>query len=291
MMFMNLDTDLLRNFLAIVDTGNFTRAAERVGRTQSAVSMQMKRLEETLGKPLLLRDKRKVRLTPDGETLVGFAQRMIDLNDAALSRLTEPELTGQVRLGIPDDYVARFLPSVLAEFSNKHPQVELEVRTDPSLSLDTYLAEGELDLALLSCAAVEDHGELIHREPMVWVTGANHGAHEQSPLPLATTEPYCQMRRNALAVLDHQGVDYRIAYISRSYLGLATFVLAGLAVSHVGESSVVPGMRVLGEADGFPDIGSVDVGLKRGRGPRSAAVESLAESLTRSLKSAAVLEG
>jgi len=287
---MNLDTDLLRSFLAIVDTGNFTRAADRVGRTQSAVSMQMKRLEETLGKPMFVRDGRQMQLSGDGEKLVGYARRMIALNDTALAQFSQPELSGRVSLGIPDDYVARFLPSVLAEFSSQHPQVELEVRTEPSVVLDASLASGELDLALLSCAAVSDHGEIIHREPMVWVTSAHHVVEEQTPIPLATTEPYCQMRRNALLALDAYDIAYRIAYIGRSYLSLQSFVLAGLAVSHIGESAVVPGMKVLDGAVGFPPIAPVDVGLKRRGGSGNTAAEWLAQALTDSLKSAALLE-
>ncbi len=287
---MNLDTDLLRSFLAIVDTGNFTRAADLVGRTQSAVSMQMKRLEETLGKPLFVRDGRQMQLSGDGEKLVGYARRMIALNDTALAQFSQPELSGRVSLGIPDDYVARFLPSVLAEFSGQHPQVELEVRTEPSVVLDASLANGELDLALLSCAAVPDFGEIIHREPMVWVTSAHHVVEEQAPLPLATTEPYCQMRRNALMALDTYDIAYRIAYIGRSYLSLQSFVLAGLAVSHIGESAVVPGMKVLDGAVGFPPIAPVDVGLKRRGGSGNPAADWLAQALTDSLKSAALLD-
>lgn len=287
---MNLDSDLLRSFLAIVDCGNFTRAAERVGRTQSAVSMQIKRLEENLGKPLFHRDGRGVRLTDDGDMLVGYARRLIELNDKAVARFVQPELTGSVRLGIPDDYIARFLPPVLAGFSQAHPMVELEVRTDRSVVLDASLASGELDLALISCAVVDDWGVLIHREPMVWVTSVHHLVHERSPMPVATTDPQCQMRRNALSALDDCGRDYRIAYISPSFLGLQSFVLAGLAVAAVPESSVAPRMKVLGTAEGFPAIVPVDVGLKRGRGPRSQAVESLADALVENLKSAAVLD-
>jgi len=286
---MNLDTDHLRSFLAIVDTGSFTRAADRVGRTQSAVSMQMKRLEEILGKALFRREGRQATLTPDGEMLIGLARRMIEINDATVARFAEPELEGRVSLGIPDDYVARFLPRVLSEFGAQYPLVELEVRTDPSIVLDAELDAGELDLAMLSCSAVENPGELIHREPMVWVTSASHLTHEQSPVPVATTEPYCQMRRNALAALDEAGIHYRIACISRSYMGLSTFVQAGLAISHVGESSVTGAMRVLGRDDGFPEIGPVDVGIKRAPGAQPVAAERLAEAITASLKSSALL--
>lgn len=287
---MNLDTDLLRSFLAVVDCGNFTRAADRVGRTQSAVSMQMKRLEETLGKPLFRRDGRGVRLTDEGDLLVGYARRLIELNDKAIARFVEPEFKGSVRLGIPDDYIARFLPPVLAGFSQAHPLVELEVRTDRSVVLDAALASGDIDLALVSCKAVEDAGMVIHREPMVWVASSHHLVHERTPVPIATTDPQCQMRRNALWALDAAGFDYRVAYISPSFLGLQSFVQAGLAVAAIPESAVAPRMRVLGAAEGFPVIAPVDVGLKRARGPHSPAVEGLADALVESLMSAALLE-
>ena len=188
---------------------------------------------------------------------------MIALNESVLAQFCQPELSGRASLGIPNDYVALFLPSVLVAFSSQHPQVELEVRTESIDVLDASLASGELDLALLSCVAVPGHGEIIHREPMVWVTLAHHVVEEQTPLPLATMEPYCQMRRKALMALDACDIANRIAYIGRSYLSLQSFVLAGLAVSRIGESAVVRGMKVLDSAVGFPPIAPVDVGLKR----------------------------
>ena len=285
----NLDTDLLRSFLAIVDTGSVTRAAEQVHRTQSAVSMQVRRLEEAIGKPLFVRGGRQMALTSDGETLVGYARRMIGLNDEAMARFSGPELTGQVRLGVPDDYVARFLPTVLVRFAAAYPMVEVEVSTDNSIHLDSMLRRNELDLALVSCAVVEDPGELIHREPMAWVVSANHLVHEASPVPLALTEAGCQMRAEALAALDSVGRPYRIAYSSRSYTGLASFVTAGLAVAAVAESSVTPQMRVLTEADGYPAMAPVDVGLRRAPGQRSEAVDMLADALMESVRGAATL--
>ena len=285
----NLDTDLLRSFLAVVDTGSVTRAAEQVHRTQSAVSMQMRRLEEAIGKSLFVRGGRHMALTSDGETLVGYARRMIRLNDEAMARFAGPELTGGVRLGVPDDYVARFLPTVLVRFAGAYPMVEVEVSTDNSLLLDQMLRRDELDLALISCAVVDDPGELIHREPMAWVVSANHLVHEADPVPLALTEAGCQMRTHALAALDGAERPYRIAYTSRSYTGLASFVCAGLAVGAVAESSVTPQMRVLTEADGYPAMPPVDVGLKRAPGHRSKAVEMLADALMESVRGASSL--
>jgi DNA-binding transcriptional LysR family regulator len=285
----NLDTDLLRSFLAVVDCGSVTRAAEQVHRTQSAVSMQLRRLEEAVGKPLFVRGGRALALTADGETLVGYARRMIQLNDEAMAQFSGPELRGRVRLGVPDDYVARFLPTVLVRFADAYPMVEVEVSTDNSHQLDDMLRRDQLDLALISCAAVEDPGELIHREPMAWVVSANHLVHEARPVPLAVTEPGCQMRAQALAALDRVGRPYRIAYSSRSYTGLASFVTAGLAVAAVAESSVTPAMRVLTDADGYPAMPPVDVGLRRAPGPRTDAVETLADALVESVRGAASL--
>lgn len=285
----NLDTDLLRSFLAIVDTGSVTQAAEQVHRSQSAVSMQVRRLEEAVGKPLFVRGGRQMALTSDGETLVGYARRMIRLNDEAVARFAGPELTGAVRLGVPDDYVARFLPTVLVRFADEYPMVEVEVSTENSVLLDQMLRRDELDLALISCAVVDDPGELIHREPMAWVVSAKHLVHEMDPVPLAMTEPGCQMRSHALAALDRAERPYRIAYSSRSYTGLAVFVTTGLAVAAVAESSVTAQMRVLTEADGYPKMPPVDVGLKRAPGARTEAVEKLADALMDSVRGAANL--
>jgi DNA-binding transcriptional LysR family regulator len=149
-MIPNLDIDLLKTFLAISDAGSFTRAAEEVNKTQSAVSMQMKRLEELLGRPLFVRDGRASRFTPDGERLVEYARRLVSLNDEAVSTFKRPELTGTVRFGTPDDYADRFLPEILARFARTHPLVTVNVDCHETAALFERTRRGELDLSLVT---------------------------------------------------------------------------------------------------------------------------------------------
>src|SRR4051794_6930736 len=157
-MIPNLDIDLLKTFLAIADMGNFTRAAEEVHKTQSAVSMQMKRLEEVIGRPLFARDGRHSRFTADGERLIEFARRIVKLNDEAVSAFTKPELTGTLRFGTPDDYADRFLPEILARFSRTHPLVTVDVECLNTVDLVERTRRSEMDLAIVTfgCNVITD---------------------------------------------------------------------------------------------------------------------------------------
>ena len=280
-MIPNLDIDLLKTFLAIADTGSFTRAAAEVHKTQSAVSMQMKRLDELLGRPLFARDGRASRFTPDGERLIEYARRMVTINDEAVSAFTRPELTGTVRFGTPDDYADRFLPEILARFSRTHSLVTVDVECLNSLDLFERTKRGEMDLALVTfgCDVVTD--EPVRREPLVWVTSAKHNVHMLEVLPLAS--PHCEWRKAVLTALDSQKRKFRIAYSSSNSNAINAAVQTGLAVGAVPELCVRPGMRVLTEKDGFPALGTFDIGLVRKPGRPSSAVEALARHVTESL--------
>jgi DNA-binding transcriptional LysR family regulator len=280
-MIPNLDVDLLKTFLAIADTGSFTRAAEEVHKTQSAVSMQMKRLEEVLGRPLFGRDGRAIRFTPDGERLIEYARRMVTLNDEAVSAFTQPELTGTVRFGTPDDYADRFLPEILARFSRTHPQVTVDVECISSTSLFERTRRGEMDLALVTFFGDIRTDEPVRREPLVWITSARYSVHLLDMLPVAS--PDCEWRKAALGALDRQKRKYRIAYASSNSNAISAVVMAGLAVGAVPELLVRPGMRVLSEKDGFPTIGTFEIGLVRKPGRPSSAVDALARHVTESL--------
>lgn len=280
-MIPNLDIDLLKTFLAIADTGSFTRAAEDVHKTQSAVSMQMKRLEELLSRPLFARDGRASRFTPDGERLIEYARRMVTINDEAVSAFTMPGLTGTVRFGTPDDYADRFLPEILARFARTHPQVTVDVECLNSSELFGRTKRGEMELALVTfgCDIVTD--EPVRREPLVWVTSAKHSVHMMDVLPLAS--PECEWRKAVLKALDSQKRKYRIAYSSSNSNAINAAVQTGLAVGAVPELCVRPGMRVLTEKDGFPALGTFDIGLVRKPGRPSSAVEALARHVSESL--------
>jgi len=285
-MIPNLDVDVMKTFIAIADLGSFARAAEEVNKTQSAVSMQMKRLEETLGRPVFVRDGRHNRLAPDGERLLEYARRIVTLNDEVLTTFTQPELTGLVRLGTPDDYADRFLPEILARFARTHPLVQVDVKSRPSHELAESVRRGNLDMALVTCAAASADVETVRSEPLSWVTSMRHCAHEQEVLPLAVSNTGCEWRRMAIEALEAAGRPYRIAYSSANSNTVNAAVLAGLAVGAVPDLVIRPGMRQLTEADGFPELGFFDIGLVRAGGKPSGAVDALAHHISESLNTA-----
>lgn len=276
-MIPNLDVDLLKTFLGIADTGSFTRAAEEVSKTQSAVSMQMKRLEDVLGRPLFARDGRNVRFTGDGERLVEYARRMVALNDEAVSAFTQPELTGTVRFGTPDDYAEIFLPEVLARFHRTHPSITIDAECIGSYALHERVKSGEIDLALVTFCRNFANGEVLRDENLLWVTSARHSTHLLSPLPLATADAGCAWRRHAVEALDRMDRKFRIAYTSPNRSVIDAAVVNGLAVAVMPEICVKPGMRILTAEEGFPPVGRFEIGLLRRSGKLSPAVDALAQ--------------
>jgi DNA-binding transcriptional LysR family regulator len=278
-----LDIDQLRTFLAIVETGSFTRAAEIVHKTQSAVSMQMKRLEERLERPIFARDGRASKLTEDGERLLDYARRIVKLNVEALAAFSDFALTGRVRLGVPDDYADRYLPEIMARFSRAYPGVELSVICEPSLELIERIAANELDLAIVTNCESSRPVESFRRERLLWVTSNRHTTHREEPLPLALGRPACKWRQAAIEGLELMGRPYRVLYSSGNAGAVAAAVLAGLAVSVFPESGLRPGMRVLGKSDGFQELPSCRVGLLRNPHQPSALAEALSEHIISSL--------
>lgn len=275
----NLPTEVLRTFIAIADSGNFSLAAEQVGRTQSAVSMQVKRLEELIDKPLFIRNSRNLKLTADGLTLLSYARRIIKLNEEAVSLLKQPELSGSVSIGLPDDYVTRFLPEILAGFSRNYPHVQVEVICEPSLQLNKRMQHLELDLVITTSPTSEvENAQLLQLDPMVWVTSERHLQHEETPLPLALF-PDCYSRNWAIKALEKAEIDYRIAYTSASIMGLKAAVRAGLAVAAISRSSIPQGIRELSVEEGFPLLPSASFLLHRNPGSEHTIVDSLAEHI------------
>jgi DNA-binding transcriptional LysR family regulator len=278
-----IDVDQLRTFIAIAETGSFTKAADIVHKTQSAVSMQMKRLEERLDKPIFVRDGRASRLTEDGERLLDYARRIVKLNLEALATFSGPELTGSVRLGVPDDYADRYLPEIMARFSHAYPGVELTVICEPSVDLLERIDLNELDLAIITTADGQRPSEAFRRERLLWVTSNRHATHKEEPLPLALGRQSCGWRRIALECLQRIDRPHRILFTSSNAGAYAAAVLAGLAVSVMPESGLRPGMRVLTPGDGFPELPYCRIGLVRNPHETSALADALAEHIISSL--------
>lgn len=278
-----IDIDQLRTFIAISETGSFTRAAEVVNKTQSAVSMQMKRLEERLERPIFTRDGRASKLTEDGQRLLDYARRMVKLNMETLAAFSGKGLSGRVRLGVPDDYADRYLPEIMARFSRAYPGVELSVVCEPSVGLIEHIDSSELDLAIVTDCEARRVAETFRRERLLWVTSNRHPTHTETPLPLALGRPSCAWRRTAIDRLEAAGKAYRVLYTSSNAGAVAAAVLSGLAVSVLAESGLRPGMRVLTAAEGFPELPSCRIGLVRNPRESSQLAEALAEHIISSL--------
>ncbi|MET0605459.1 MAG: LysR substrate-binding domain-containing protein [Beijerinckiaceae bacterium] len=278
-----LDVDQLRTFVAIADAGSFTRAAGLVHKTQSAVSMQMKRLEERLGKELFARDGRQSRLTEEGERLLDYARRIVRLNLEAIASFNEAELAGRVRLGVPDDYADRYLPEVLARFSRSNPRVEVTVVCEPTHMLVEAVMQSHLDLAIVTQCETVLPATIFREERLLWVSSARHCVHEEEVVPLALGRATCSWRRSATGALDTTGRRYRVLYSSWNSNAVGAAVMAGLAVSVLPESAVRTGMSVLTPTEGFPGLPSCKVGLMRGGTSGDALVSALAGHIVQSL--------
>lgn len=278
-----LDLDLLRTFVAVVESGNFSSAAPRVGRSQSAVSMQMQRLEQELGRPLLTRMPRTVVPNAAGDDLLIYARRLLKLSDEARASVSRPDEAGTVRLGVPDDYAAFLLPPVLARFAEDYPRVNVELVCEPSRLLVPAIDEGRIDLAIVTRLPAQSF-EVLRREPFVWVAAVHHVAWSMDPLPVALFEPGCAARMNVIDALSAAGRAYRSTYSSASLLGLCAAVQAGLAVAGLAASSVPATLTVIGEAEGLPPMQPLDMSLIRRSGADTAAVCRLHEFLTKTLR-------
>ncbi|MCK5931308.1 MAG: LysR family transcriptional regulator [Fulvimarina manganoxydans] len=282
-----LDLDLARTFVAICETGNFSRAAERVHRSASAISLQVKKLEEMLGRELFERETRKITITRDGELLLGYARRLLRLNDEAMAHFLVPDLAGSVRLGIPNDNGIVAMPDILRRFADSHAHVDVDVYLTTTSVLRERVRRGELDLAIFSYDPKEDNGktpaDIIHREPLVWV-GARHGsAVEKRPLPVALAEPGCYWRADAIEALEGAELAYRIAYTSEFCQGQIAAVSADLAIAPLPASVVSDKLVRLGPDHGLPELPDYQMTLAL-RDGASPATKALGEHVVASFR-------
>lgn len=284
-MTLHLESDLLRTFVAVADLENFTRAADAVGRTQSAVSMQMKRLEEMVGGPLFERGPRGVVLTRRGDDLLVNARRIVSLLDETAASLAAPALDGRVRIGIPEEYGASVLTRALSAFGKVHSNVEIMVRHACSSVQKAALERGDLDLAVVFEWEHKPQGEVLMVDPTVWATSDLHCIHEQSPLPIALYDNSGWCMEFAIRSLESRGLDYRVAYRSDTSGGLKLAVASGLAIAPLSRSNIPAGCRELTAADGFGDIDASNVVMYRRAGVRSAAVAGMADAISEAFRS------
>lgn len=270
-----LDSELLRTFVAVADTGGFTRASDVVYRTQSAISMQIKKLEEIVDKPLFIREARGAALTTAGEALLENARRILTLLDKTEKTFNKKRVAGIVRVGIPEEYGSTILPKVLETFSEDFPDIQVSVRCEPSESFPQCIDRGALDIAVVVCDPGDERGEILFHDPTVWATSKRHLAHEKTPIPLAVFEKGCLWRDWALSEMDRMARSYRIAYSSASVAGIQAAVLSGLSVAVLGQSTLPPGTRSLKRKEGFSRLPGSNITLQQKSGPQSDAIESM----------------
>ncbi|GHC17816.1 MULTISPECIES: LysR family transcriptional regulator [Gemmobacter] len=272
-----LDSDLLRSFLTLVEEGSVTGAAARLGRTQSAVSMQLKRLEDHAGHSLFLRAPRGLVLTPAGQRLLPHARTAVAAVARAAEVMEDRAETAPLRLGLPPEYVEQLLPRLVPAMANLHPEAQLTLRSDYSIPGLAALEAGELDFMIYFDTVVQPgQGELLAMDPTVWVTSRQHAQHLRRPLPIASylESDWCQS--HMIGSLERRGIEWRSVFECDTTHGFWTVVRQGFAVVALARSAIPPDCRELTEAEGFPLVDASCVMLRRRAGVEGPAADSLA---------------
>lgn len=284
------DLDVLRSFVVGMELGSFAKAADRVGRSTSAVSSQIKKLEDQAGTPIFRKAGRGLALTEAGETMLGYARRLLELNDEAAAAVQGVELEGWVRLGLQEDFGERLLPEVLGRFARAHPKVRIEARVVRNAELVERVTSGRLDLALAWSDGVRTaHCERIGEVPMCWVAPVSErvdwNASSSEPMPLVTLEMPCLLRTAATRALDHAGIAWRVAFVSPSLGGLWAATAAGLGITIRTPLGLPDRVRPMssGEA-GLPPLPKLDLVLHRAEAEQSPATERLATIMLQAVR-------
>ena len=254
----NLDMDCLRTFVTIVDAGNFAEAAERVGRTASAVSLQIKRLEEQAGQKLFRRSGRRMTLDSGGERLLSTARQILELNDRVVEALSHQSLAGEVRIGAIQDIADAVLPSVLSRYKASHPDVQITARVDRTKTLADAIDKGMLDLAVGIHGWSGKPHQKVRREPMMWFGAKDFVLSDSQPIPLVVFEPPCTFREAAINSLNEAGREWEIVFIGPSLSGLRAATEAGLGVTARSAISFQGNLQALSRLDGLPKLPNVD---------------------------------
>ena len=273
----SLDPDLLRAFVAVAELRSFTRAAVMLNRTQSAVSMQIKRLEDRLGAELFNRTTASVDLSTAGESLLGYARRILTLNEEAVGKLAERKIEGVVRLGVMDDYGVHIVPPLLASFLAGYPRIHVEMETGLTYSMPARLGK-TYDLVIAMHPLGSREGEFLRREQAVWATSAFVAVEHQEPLPVALYPQGCLFRKWAIEALDAARRPWRMAFVSHSLAAVESVAAQGLAVTVVKSGTFPSKLRPLSDRDGMPQLPAADIRLHCARN-LSAAGRLLADHL------------
>lgn len=287
MLTVNLPTDLLRTFITVTDLGGYTKAGEVLNRTQPAISLQMKRLEDLLGEKLLVHDGRTVNLTSGGKVLAVFARQILRLNDEAISRFRRTSVDGPLRIGLPTDYAVSFLQNAVTGFVHGNQAVDLEIHCDVSRNLLEDLHADRLDVAVALITGTDDH-YLVRawEEQPIWACAKDSDIHKAQPLPLVSHPDGCEYRNRIVEALNRAGRSWRIAYSSPGITGLQNAVCDGLGVSALTRKTLLEGLRVLTEKDGLPPLAKIRIGLFYKHPRQSSAGLKLVEHMIAGLDEA-----
>jgi DNA-binding transcriptional LysR family regulator len=258
----NFQTDLLRTFVSVIDLGAYTKAGDALGRTQPAISLQIRRLEELVGAQLIKQAGRTLLLTSEGEMLLSYAREILRLNDQAASYFNRAKMAGVVRVGLPNDYAVAFLQGVITEYTREHPEISLEIHCGWSADILDQLHGEELDLAV--AMVNNERAQYLSRswiERPIWAAAESARFDPAAGVLLAAHPEGCAYRARMIQALDAAQMRWRVAYTGPGISGLQNAVLNGLGVSALTRYTTLPGMRALDEADGFPPLAEIRVGL------------------------------
>ncbi len=285
MNYQDLQIDWLKCFVAVVNAGSLSNAAPEVNRSQSAVSMQLKKLEAALGCQLLVRGPREHQLTAEGLTLLGYARQILDLHAETQAVFHGEALTGKIRLGVPDDYAQQYMTPVLKRFAPRHGAIDIELFCEQSTALIPRVESGDLDLALIS-RDTSKRGTLLFHEPLVWVGSPQFDVWKRDPLPIAVYENSSLAKRSAINSLALQGRRYKVIYNSPSLAGQIAAVESGLAIAVLTQCSVPNHLEILGSEHQLGPLEPMEVAVYRSNASQdSPAVDSLHTLLIKTLRS------
>lgn len=256
-----LDLDLLRTLVAIARQGSFAAASVQLGRTQSAITQQMQRLEEKIGQPLFEKQGRHKRLSDHGERLLGYARHLLAIHDEALRNLQHRQVQGLVRIGAPHDAADTLLPPVLREMAQSFPGMQIDIHVGRSPFLMESLKQGELDMAISNRADETLEGFVLRSSPTVWLCGADFVHDVARPVPLVLADGPSIFRRLACESLDAAGMAWTPRHTGTSLVGIRAALRAGLGITARGVEQLDPGLRVLGAGDGMPLLPDLVYGL------------------------------
>jgi DNA-binding transcriptional LysR family regulator len=279
---VTFDLDVMRSFATGIELGSFAKAADRLSRSTSAVSAQLKKLEDQAGTPLLRKSGRGMVLTDAGEVMLGYARRLLELNDEAVSAVRGVQLAGRVRLGLQEDFGESVLPQVLGRFKRAHPRLHIEVHIARNAALMQALHSGRLDLALAwETDGIAPHAEHVHTLPMRWIVADEEQATPMyevgEPLPLVVLDAPCMLRTAAISALDHAGIPWRIAFTSASLAGTWAAVRTPLGLP--------ADLRALeAQETNLPALPQLGLALYRSEAEPEPAVARLGELILQTLR-------